>query len=649
MLLERSCEYGLSENSRASRHRQVPKRIHQTWKHIRTLPALSACIESVHFHNSAWKYTFYTDEDCLSWIEARCPEMLGPYLSYQTGIHRADFFRILVLYYEGGVYADIDVECLRPLDELISRLPAGKTLYLARDHPIHERVHFKGRAMWMNDFMIAAPGDPVLGEVIRWMVESPVTTGNSANAVLETGPGVLSSVIEMLGGPEMLPNLGVIPTPWVHPLPDMNCGFPEKHVYAQKIAQRSWLERETFVVHYWFHSWVGAKHNTLTDYADVLLSTLGEQVERKLQWLLGAEVSETDAVIAAALTEFAELRGRVRLQLGEERSAVVERFMEMLALSGLKPVIELVAEEIPAVWRERVDHWEAGGWKFRKASAGRSVGGETWSRAVLFVADSSVGAIQPDVLGGPDFSGLVLGPQVERHAVIAEAAGLFLSEILTPREQVAKVVHVLPGQGERLKLDGMEFFLEGFLVREWTMERVRELLSEVSLGTWNPFHLTENDQCVAAALAILAVEGGVVYAGNGERVTEHLGELRGEALLIGDDFWLLGCAERCPWMEGALRQWVGLRRRSRTEIEEPAAGKHGLAEHAPVDMPLLDFLRLRLQTVQRSGMGQRVKVMKVGRGAVGQHGGPKLGGGGGRNESVSALAPARELNGMVPG
>jgi mannosyltransferase OCH1-like enzyme len=165
----------------------IPKVVHQTWKAIIGMPAsLSSCVQSFGLVNRNWMQQFYDDEQCITWVRSRFPEAMGTYRSLSTGIHRADFFRILVLYIEGGVYADIDIECLRPLDELIAHLPPGKSLYLTRDHPVHERVHFGGRAMWMNDFMIAAPGDPFLGEVIKWMVANPVSS-SSANAVMETG------------------------------------------------------------------------------------------------------------------------------------------------------------------------------------------------------------------------------------------------------------------------------------------------------------------------------------------------------------------------------------------------------------------------------------------------------------------------------
>jgi hypothetical protein len=590
----------------------IPRIIHQTWRVPTAHPALNYCMESFQFMNPDWEWRFYTDEDCVRWVSERCPEMLKAYNAYQTGIHRADFFRILVLFFDGGVYADIDVECLRPLDELISRLPAGRTVYLTRDHAIHERIHFSGRAMWMNDFMIAEPGDPLMCEILNWMLNSPPTSANSSNAVNETGPGVISSVMEMLGGPEMVPGLGIIPTPWVHWLPDMNCGFPEKHFYGQMIAQRSWQQREVFVVHYWFHTWVGAKNNTLTDYADLLISTLGEQVERKLQWLLGADPAERDVLIASALAEFAEVRGTVRLHLERAEAPLVDRFLEVLKLSGLKPRIQISAASGAGLPDERIGELLAFGAEFLHGEEDSVVGAVAWSGKKLWVADpESVIERLPDMEEGT-FDGLVLGPPVPGVAAMAEASGLFLTEVLPPHKQVCRVVHLLPGQPDEAWSSGALFFREGFRVRQWIRADVEQVLRDASLGIWNPLHLTPADQDVAAALAILYAEGGVIYQGDRERVAELLPNLGGDTFLHGDSFWLLACSRQSPLLNGALRHWVETRQRSRSEVTKDAnAVSNGLDERVYVDMPMLDFLRLRLHQMQKVGLGGLVKVARA--------------------------------------
>ena len=40
---------------------------------------------------------------------------------YRTGVEKSDILRYLLLFHYGGVYADLDVECLRPFEPLLQR------------------------------------------------------------------------------------------------------------------------------------------------------------------------------------------------------------------------------------------------------------------------------------------------------------------------------------------------------------------------------------------------------------------------------------------------------------------------------------------------------------------------------------------------
>ena len=46
------------------------------------------------------------------------PEYLAMYDSYRFGIQRADAMRLFFLHKFGGIYIDMDIECLRSLDFL---------------------------------------------------------------------------------------------------------------------------------------------------------------------------------------------------------------------------------------------------------------------------------------------------------------------------------------------------------------------------------------------------------------------------------------------------------------------------------------------------------------------------------------------------
>jgi mannosyltransferase OCH1-like enzyme len=570
----------------------IPKVVHQTWKAIIGMPAsLSSCVQSFGLVNRNWMQQFYDDEQCITWVRSRFPEAMGTYRSLSTGIHRADFFRILVLYIEGGVYADIDIECLRPLDELIAHLPPGKSLYLTRDHPVHERVHFGGRAMWMNDFMIAAPGDPFLGEVIKWMVANPVSS-SSANAVMETGPGVLSAVMEMLGGPEMVPSLGVIPTPWVHPLPDMNCNFAERKVYQQKILDRSWHERGAFVVHYWFHTWVtGAETNTLTDYADVLLSTRGEQVERLLRWELRDCQDETDFLLASALAEFAEQGGSLEVWLGQQSTRMTERLLELLALCSLQPRIQyrrLVEDMSPSTAVLRLE----------AVGAERLQVSEPFSSGPKLLVIDGVAEV-PEV---PDFGGLLLGPSIGRGEIIAGNGPLVLTELVHPDKALPRVLHLFPTDARFAEVIGQHMAQADWQVRLWSQEQLSALIQQATLGALNPLSLS--DAALECAGALLALEqwGGAVFTGDSLAAAEALRKAKRAILTLDPNLWLFACEAGSPVMSGAFEHWRTGRQRSRAVAPAKATGRTTVQdEHVEPNISLRRFIEIRLRSLQLLG------------------------------------------------
>lgn len=106
----------------------IPRKIWQTWKvgplgfeqrdsdSAKTWPA----------KNPNYRYEVLTDDNAIEYLEWHYgpqgfnrPDIVEIYRELNITIIKADLLRYLVMYAEGGVYADIDVECLRPIDRFI--------------------------------------------------------------------------------------------------------------------------------------------------------------------------------------------------------------------------------------------------------------------------------------------------------------------------------------------------------------------------------------------------------------------------------------------------------------------------------------------------------------------------------------------------
>ncbi|KUJ06583.1 uncharacterized protein LY89DRAFT_678666 [Mollisia scopiformis] len=107
---------------------QFPKKIWQTWKvdplnfDVRD----SDTAKTWTAKNPSYRYEVLTDNNDLYYVETHFgpdgfnrPDIVETYRSLTAKIIKADLLRYLVMYVEGGVYADIDVEALKPIKRFI--------------------------------------------------------------------------------------------------------------------------------------------------------------------------------------------------------------------------------------------------------------------------------------------------------------------------------------------------------------------------------------------------------------------------------------------------------------------------------------------------------------------------------------------------
>jgi mannosyltransferase OCH1-like enzyme len=107
--------YSSNINNKLS-NKCIPKIIHQTWKTKEIPEKMKFCVNSWKILNPNYQYMFWTDEDIDKFIYDKYPQFKNIYSKLSLGIQKADLIRILILHYYGGIYADIDFECLKPIN-----------------------------------------------------------------------------------------------------------------------------------------------------------------------------------------------------------------------------------------------------------------------------------------------------------------------------------------------------------------------------------------------------------------------------------------------------------------------------------------------------------------------------------------------------
>jgi len=149
--------------------RSIPKVIHQTYRSKTLPPEMEKNAQRIRALNPDWEYRLYDDQNIEDYLRTHFPQLLTYFKRIEPnyGATKADFFRYLVMYKEGGVYLDIKSSVTRPFDEVI-RLDDRFLLshWNQKSMGRHSDVSLS-RGEFQQWHIISAPGNPFLKRVIE--------------------------------------------------------------------------------------------------------------------------------------------------------------------------------------------------------------------------------------------------------------------------------------------------------------------------------------------------------------------------------------------------------------------------------------------------------------------------------------------------
>ena len=139
---------------------KIPKNIFQTFKTKSLPPGMKKAQNSWKSLNPEYNYYFYDDNDISKYVsQFNCNgfsfsnnELQKAFNKIKPGAGKADMFRYLIIYDNGGVYMDIDTTCKTPLrywinseDEMISGIGGRGDLHqwglvYKKHHPFMKRA-----------------------------------------------------------------------------------------------------------------------------------------------------------------------------------------------------------------------------------------------------------------------------------------------------------------------------------------------------------------------------------------------------------------------------------------------------------------------------------------------------------------------------
>ncbi|KAL9126914.1 MAG: hypothetical protein Q9217_004109 [Psora testacea] len=166
----------------------VPKLFHQSWADNDLPEKFREWSEICRAVHPDWEWVLWTNKDNHDLVEKFAPWLLETYESLVAEIFRADMARNIYMHVFGGVYADLDIECLRPTEQLLDEYHIeGRKVYLGRmgTDPDH------GQSI-PNAWMTSTPAHPFWLLPLQWVERNK---RNDMQAELLTGPGSLHEAV----------------------------------------------------------------------------------------------------------------------------------------------------------------------------------------------------------------------------------------------------------------------------------------------------------------------------------------------------------------------------------------------------------------------------------------------------------------------
>ncbi len=224
---------------------RIPRIIHQMWKDEPLPERWRLLRETWLRQHPDWEHRLWTDESLLAFAARFYPEMVPILEGYSSPVMRSDAARYLLLDHFGGVYADLDTECLRPLEPLL----ADAELLLPLEPEEHAAAgvvkEYGLDRVVGNAWMASVPGHGFW----RWVKEALVARRMEKGPLSATGPFLLTDVVS-----SELPEAerpGLLPSETVFPATNLDMAW----LNARRPGSAHGFPDNVYAIHYWDGTW----------------------------------------------------------------------------------------------------------------------------------------------------------------------------------------------------------------------------------------------------------------------------------------------------------------------------------------------------------------------------------------------------------
>jgi mannosyltransferase OCH1-like enzyme len=206
---------------------KIPKKIHQIWFGEPMSKEYRAYAETWKRFNPDWEYKLWTEKD-VNDVDIPRRDLFN---SIEHLGQKSDFLRYHILNQFGGLYVDMDFECIKSFNPL-----SYLDFYIGVGYPSNVELYI--------GLIASVPHHPVIERVIRKMVK--VTGGGWRNVFNTTGTYFFTNnFFRIVTGEDK--GIVAFPTEYFYPFPN----YKNHH----ELNGRDYIKDRSYAVHHWGVSW----------------------------------------------------------------------------------------------------------------------------------------------------------------------------------------------------------------------------------------------------------------------------------------------------------------------------------------------------------------------------------------------------------
>ena len=252
---------------------EIPKIIHYCWFGENQIPDLAVkCIES-------WK-KYFPDYEIKEWNESNFDFNICNYSkeAYQAEkwAFVSDYARFWILYHEGGLYFDTDVEVIRSFSDIVGRgafMGSEKNTMMVSDQGPNNQKIVVNPGLGLG----VAPGIGLYKEILKYY-EKEHFGDKSGKSYVETVVTKTTNILISHGYDPYKKEIQNVAGIWIYP--------PEYFSPIDYSTGLLTVTPDTHSIHCYMESWLSEAEKKIHNRNRKINSILGERVGSKIGWVL---------------------------------------------------------------------------------------------------------------------------------------------------------------------------------------------------------------------------------------------------------------------------------------------------------------------------------------------------------------------------